>query len=449
MQQLKREERIAIARIIIDLIEADFVIEAGEMEFFERAISKEWFNITDKMLVEAKKIDLAKALEMLKELDIERRAALVRMLKQLSLSDEVCVPSEATLIYAIEQVLLGNANLYSILKPDIEIANLTAIYVENEASAVGERLSANLRTIGDEMSSAGLDLVYIPTIVDDFRAMDAEYLRKSIKYKIPSSSEERVAEICEKLCGLTTAQFCRDLLYKRLKLNLIDCRPSLLLKINDSDIIDKDDSEENYRLRFSNFLQLELGEDVESDIRTMVATFRSMVSSRPCELHPRREAKFIYEGFHRSLFDLIAYGRESHECRLVFDFRVPRNVVYFESMEGETERIPLKLNPQETTLYYMMVKHSLEGKGLDWRENIPAEEKAEILREYNEVYYRVGHANRAFEYKDRTQVHHIKNRLRLLGGIANIDMFIPEHTRSGSDSAYGVRCGGRYVAFRF
>ena len=32
MQQLKREERIAIARIIIDLIEADFVIEAGEME---------------------------------------------------------------------------------------------------------------------------------------------------------------------------------------------------------------------------------------------------------------------------------------------------------------------------------------------------------------------------------------------------------------------------------
>ena len=45
MQLLKREERIAIARILIDLIEADFVIEAGEMEFFERAISKECFTI--------------------------------------------------------------------------------------------------------------------------------------------------------------------------------------------------------------------------------------------------------------------------------------------------------------------------------------------------------------------------------------------------------------------
>jgi uncharacterized tellurite resistance protein B-like protein len=449
MQQLKRDERIALARIIIDLIEADFVIEAGEMDFFERAISKECFNITDKMLVEAKKIDLAKALEMLKEIDIERRKALVQTLKQLSLSDDECVASEATLIYAIEQVLLGNANLYSILKPDIEIANLTAIYVENEASATGENIASNLAEITESLRVAGLDFVYIPTLVDDFRAMDAEYLRKSVKYKIPSSSEERVLEICEKLCGLTTAQFCRDLLYKKLKLNLIDCRPSLLVKINDSDIIDRHDSEENYRLRFSNFLQVELGEDVEHDISAMVETYRSMVNAESRQAAPSREAKFIYEGFHRSLFDLIAYGRESHECRLVFDFRVPRNVVYFESMEGAAERIPLKLNPQETTLYYIMVKHSLEGEGLDWRENIPAEAKTAILREYNEVYYRVGHANRAFEYKDRTQVHHIKNRLRLLTGIANIDMFIPEHIRSGSDSAYRVRCGGRYVAFRF
>lgn len=449
MQQLKRDERIAIARIIIDLIEADFVIEAGEMEFFERAISKEWFNITDKMLVEAKKIDLTKALDELKEIDIERRKALVQTLRQLSVSDEECVPSEAILIYAIEQVLLGSANIYSIPKPDIEVANLTAIYVENEATAVGENISASLQKITDDLHCVGLEFVYIPSIVDDFRSMGEEYLRKSVKYKIPSSSEERVAEICEKLCGLTTAQFCRDLLYKKLRLNLIDCRPSLLLKINDSDIIDRHDTEENYRLRFSNFLQIELGEDVEQDIRAIVARYSSLVSGEPRQMLPQREAKFIYEGFHRSLFDLIAYGRESHECRLVFDFRTPRNVIYFESMEGEAERIPLKLNPQETSLYYMMVKHSLEGEGLDWRENIPAEEKAEIMREYNEVYYRVGHANRAFEYKDRTQVHHIKNRLRLLGGIANIDMFIPEHTRSGNDSAYGVRCGGRYVAFRF
>ena len=185
MQQLKREERIAIARILIDLIEADFVIEVGEMEFFERAISKECFNITEKMLVEAKKIDLARALVMLKELDIERRQVLVQTLKQLSLSDGECVPSEATLIYAIEQVLLGNATIYSIPKLNIEIANLKAIYVENESVVAKydneiakmkramtkqsneiEKLSCDLRTIENSTAfKLGRKITFVPHLV--------------------------------------------------------------------------------------------------------------------------------------------------------------------------------------------------------------------------------------------------------------------------------------------
>lgn len=451
MQQLKREERIAIARILIDLIEADFVIEVGEMEFFERAISKECFNITEKMLVEAKKIDLARALVMLKELDIERRQVLVQTLKQLSLSDGECVPSEATLIYAIEQVLLGNAIIYSIPKLNIEIANLKAIYVENESSEISDKISENLELITDELLSAGLDFVFIPAIVGDFRAMGEEYLRKSIKYKIPSSSEERIDEICKNLCELTTAQFCRDLLYKKLGLNLIDLRPSLLLKINDSDIIDKYDSDESDRIRFCNFLQLELSENVVEDIHSIIEIYKALGSNESYDARPRREAKFFYSGIHRSLFDLIAYGHERREYKLVFDFTTENRLsVYFEPIAGGLARIPLKMNPQETTLYYMMVKHSIEGDGLDWREHIPADEKSVILREYNEVYYRVGKANRVFEYKDRTQAHHIKNRIRVLNGIANIDMFIPEHIKSGSElSIYKVRARNEYVDIRF
>ena len=40
MNKLEREHKIAFARIITDLIEADFVVEADEMQFFEKIISK-------------------------------------------------------------------------------------------------------------------------------------------------------------------------------------------------------------------------------------------------------------------------------------------------------------------------------------------------------------------------------------------------------------------------
>lgn len=39
---LERIQRIALARILSDLIEADFIVEEREMDFFEKIISKRW-----------------------------------------------------------------------------------------------------------------------------------------------------------------------------------------------------------------------------------------------------------------------------------------------------------------------------------------------------------------------------------------------------------------------
>ena len=50
---LERVQRIALARILSDLIEADFIVEEKEMDFFEDTISKDGFNISESMLEEA------------------------------------------------------------------------------------------------------------------------------------------------------------------------------------------------------------------------------------------------------------------------------------------------------------------------------------------------------------------------------------------------------------
>lgn len=192
---------------------------------------------------------------------------------------------------------------------------------------------------------------------------------------IPSISNERVIEICEKLRGLTPSRFSRDLHYKKLGMNLIDCKPSLLIKINDSDIVDRYDSEMVERIRYSNFLQIELRGDIIDEIRSIVETYHFMIScSITIESKPRTP-KFIYTGFLRFLFDLIAFGRELKKYRLVFEVLDHKARVYFESIDDTKEQIALKLNPQEATLYYMIAKMSLSGKGLDWREHIPEKDK--------------------------------------------------------------------------
>jgi hypothetical protein len=57
------------------------------------------------MLVEAKKIDFAKALSVLQTLDKGSRMLVLDTLKQLSMSDGVCVPLEAILIFRLSRLL--------------------------------------------------------------------------------------------------------------------------------------------------------------------------------------------------------------------------------------------------------------------------------------------------------------------------------------------------------
>ena len=52
--KFEREERVAFARIISDLIEADFIVEEDEMESFDQIKDEKDFKITIDMLSEAK-----------------------------------------------------------------------------------------------------------------------------------------------------------------------------------------------------------------------------------------------------------------------------------------------------------------------------------------------------------------------------------------------------------
>ena len=444
---LERVQRIALARILSDLIEADFIVEEKEMDFFEETISKDGFNISESMLIEAKRMDFAKAMSILKELDGETREELVKTLKRLSLSDGTCVPLEAVLIYCVIMALTENANVFSVPSEGINMENMTTVYVENtEGTDIDAAIRNQLKQIEEEFANAGFDFIYIPSVVDDFRALGKKYLHKVVKYMIPSASTLRIDEICYSLCNLSTSRFCRDLLYKKIGVNLIDSNPSLLIKINESDIIDSFGDDDAERTRFSNFLQIELTDDVMNTIHRLVNTYREMINADIVAKRRSRSNKFLYFGFHRSLFDLIAYGKEKKDCRLVFDFSTHTAKVYFESMDCD-ERFILKLNPQEAALYMMIVRKSLEGNGLDWREHIPKAEKKKLLGEYNNIYSYIGKGNIVNKYKDRTQTHHIKTRIKVMSGLANAEMFIPEHVKCGLMSFYRIKAPKEYVTF--
>lgn len=447
--RLDRTQKIAFARIISDLIEADFIVEESEMDFFEDIISKNGLNITDSMLVEAKKMDLAKAVSLLKELDREQREKIIECLKDLALSDGTCVPLEAIQIFALEQAMEHDAYIYSVPSKDIGIDNMKVIYIENENNTIiANEIESNYRSISNEFALVGFDFVHIPFVVNDYKRMSLDYLRKVVKYMIPSISSEKIDIICNDLQGMTTARFCRDLLYKKINIPLMDVKPSLLIKISESAIIDQYDVEDAERTDYANFLRIELNGNVLLEIRNLIDSYHNMINCAISVNSMPKNQKFMYYGFHRSLFDLIAYGREQKEYFLVIDITKHQAQVYFEPIDGDGERIPIKLNPQETALLVMIVKKSFMGKGLDWREQVPDKVKKEILADYNKVYSHIGKGNTTREYKDRTQVHHIKNKIRSNQCIANMELFVPLHIKDGIYSYYMVKATPKNIQIK-
>jgi len=437
---LDRTQKIAFARVVADLIEADFIVEEKEMDFFEHVISKDGLNISKTLLIEAKTMDLAKAVAILKELDAPIRSHIIDVLKGLALSDGTCVPFEAIQIFALEQALEHGAFVYSVPAENIGIDNMKVIYIENaDNTPIAHELEDNFRSIKNDFCLAGFDFVYIPFVVDDYKKMDSTYLRKVIRYMIPSISPEKVETICYDLQNITTMRFCRDLLYKKINIPLLDVKPSLLIKISESALINQYDLHDAERTNYANFLRIELKSDILSAVRQLIDSYTSMVSSPVVVSQLPPSQKFLYYGFHRSLFDLIAYGREQKEYNLVFNLSAKRYEVYFEAVDSIGERIPLRINPQETSLFLTIIKYSLDGSsGLDWRDEPPKDIKNDILEQYNKTYRIIGKGKVAREYKDRTQIHHIKNRIRAIQCIANVELFVPQHVKDGENSYYRV-----------
>jgi hypothetical protein len=363
MLKLTREHKIAFARVITDLIEADFVVDVKEMHFFEKLISKEGIFITDAMLVEAKRMDFARALSILRDLDDASRSSVVDILKKLSLSDGVCVPLESILIFAVEQVLRYDAQIYSVPSVNATFKDLMVVYIENEDNTiVNEQIKNNISFIKNEFANVGFDFIYIPQIVENFSSLDRVYLERVVKYMIPSASKEKIVSICEELCTLSTSRFCWNLLYKKLSINLIDSKPSLLFKISESDIVSHYDEDDTERIRFSNFLKIELNDSVIEHIQHLINDYFKKNNRLESGENKNNLSKFLYSGFHRSLFDMVAYGKKQKKCSLVCDMSGKKILVYFESIDEEKERFFVKLNPQETALFLILSQEFLYKK---------------------------------------------------------------------------------------
>lgn len=383
IKDLGKDQRIALARIVYDLIMADKIIDDEEVAKFAKLFGEENNRI---LFHKAQELTFAKAIKLLTQpsddnndnevirkvhADQRRRQAekAANIVSETASSDGFCAPSEAILLLAIAYFLKKNNATYS--KYDIQSFKLTDIfigkrfvlYVDNNASSKSLEVEQNYDLIVNLLASIGFQFIYIPKIVEQYKKKGLEMFKAMSMYIFPDIPEDKVEDVYNNIMQMDTKSFVKDYLNEKLGFDIICARPSLMVMLGRSSVIGKNISDKGLVYETNaNFLKINIGEEkVVNVVGDLVHDFNKFVTFNfHIDFNPAKD-KLLYHGIHKAFFRMVALAKNnpqqyniniSTNLHAVFinDYKLPlakgKTAIYImilcRSFFGDKKGVPMK-----------------------------------------------------------------------------------------------------------
>lgn len=415
IRALDDDRRVALARIVSDLVKADKVIDDDEIDNYNAIFGPD---MGRQLFLNAQSYTFAEALKLMAQpIDQEddtlfirkrnadtrgkRARAALESVTQVANCDGVCDPSEAILLTAIKYFLTenqeGKYDVQSYMLEDFFVAKRFAIFIETCQTPASEEIEKNFNVISQLFASVGLQFVYVPRLAKLYASKDLKTFKNMTMYFFPTITENVVEEIYRTISTMTTKVFVDEYLCKKMHMNLRgNKKPSFLIMLGNSDVVVKDAKGELSMRRYADFLNISLktdGSNVLSVVDKFVADFNQFVSyTQYFSFNPSNE-RLLYQGAYKLFFNLVALPAKvktqrtlniSPQNHKIFindtSFPIPLSklavyaLVLHASTLGECKGIPVIPNEEETLWVenlYKKIYATLKGdEGADVRSPI-------------------------------------------------------------------------------
>lgn len=360
---MNREQRVAIARIISDMIKADNIIEETEISDMKKLMTE--YSLTHQDMEAARNIKFSDAVPVLRELSPRARKELVSKIYGIAQSDNVCVPREALLLIALKYCLLDNDKtgserpyLVSCATSEATLNDQYMVYLESSFDVeMNAQLEQHFRLLVTLSKLSGFNFIYIPKMVQEFRNMRKEYVLDVISYMAPNLEFDFIKSVYDRLCKMTTVEFFRNVLYERLQVQTPhNIPPTLLINIGTSVV--PYCSAGGPVQYYTEFLCIPITTDILSLVESLLGYYQSRVSVRQTITYGNSNGQFKYFGFYKALFDfLIAPPPIAPD--LIFlgqNIKTGKYQVSFRFDTGFEKCIDL--TPKEYDIYFSIVQKS-------------------------------------------------------------------------------------------
>ena len=359
------KERTAILRILIDMVKADCVIDKQEMALFASLRGKYGLSSS---IGDVDSLTLADACSTLRGEQVS--ADLLADVSSMVAADGLCTKQEALLFVALQYALSDRgAEILSVNLPNLSVAADQVLYVEAKLSASANKAVAdNYRVLSTEFRQVGLNFVYLPKVAERFQKTDASLMAGVCRFLAPNYSDAEIDKLVDFAKGITTARFCKEMLYGKLGMtSLYETVPALLVPVGTSFI--------DGRL-VHNFLKMDFSEpasivkqslDLIDSLKKLYG--ENIVLLPGCE---QADGQFPYNGYFKQMFDIYLL-KNAERSSIVIDLEA-ENVL----LPEVGRKLDGPIHTKEKA-FYVLTLVEMCGNGLCFRLPVSAND----LSDYN------------------------------------------------------------------
>ena len=333
---MRHHQKIAIARLISDLIKSDDVICKEEIALYNHIVCS--FDISQDELYEAQFLSQADAMGYIRHMSPAEQKKIFSVLKKAAYSDNTCVAREALLLLTLSLTLSDTQEKYHLFSSMVKgwrNPEKYVMYIESDyMPAINEEIMRQYDTIANLLHLWKFEFIYIPKLTHSFREMDRSYLCDIIRYTNPRLSNEMLNNLYDRLTNFTTENFTQDYLANVSHNSLFyDIDPSLLVNVGISNVPASTPAQQD--VCFMNFLTIRLDDEpdcVLNEVRRFIDQYESLITEPEYQLPKRGKGLFRYHGFYKQLFDFLARQHTNGEENSIL-IDVPARRIWMRGIE--------------------------------------------------------------------------------------------------------------------
>ena len=155
-----QKHRVAIARILSDLIKSDKIIEQSEIKLYNQL--QQTFGITQKDRIDAQYITLSRAIMDVRDLDDRDKEELQNALSRTANADNQCVAREALILLTLKYVLYDTDEKYEVISCATNESYIDDKFmVVVDSSEYQDDDTNNIETIIDKLNLWNIEFVSV------------------------------------------------------------------------------------------------------------------------------------------------------------------------------------------------------------------------------------------------------------------------------------------------